>query len=312
MSVKNTFREIAIKMSTKQPQMVDSLLEEAPILEMLPLQESSEGLQHTYEEVVDVTGAGLVQLDDVLPEADVTTKLEKVDMSVIAAEMFVGEDKAKALGGPGPYFASKQPAVLRKTGMDTETSILYNNLRAYAIANDVGLTGSHAIDATGVGDTNYSIIAVKWAPGECTGLYSTEGFGRGAMLEALPLNGGNLYKNSAGVNGYGIRLKSYFGMLTANPRNISTIVNIDLENDKLPTASQIDDVLDNVRAQVGGSTWLYMHPKVYTALFKYKADSLELVVGDNDIRRIFNSWNGIPIITSYNFMGGDEPAVVAV
>lgn len=311
MAIKNTFREIAIKMSSKQPQMVDEMLEEAPILGMIPFQPTSDGLQHNYEKVNDVTGAGLVDLDAPLPEVDASTSLDKLDMGIIGGEMFVGEDKAKQLGGPAAYFAGKQDLVLKQTGMDAERSVLYNHLRAFAIENDTTLGGEHAFDAGGVGATNYSIIATKWSPGQISGLYDPAGFGRGTLMDVAPLNGGNLYKHpTKNINGYGIRMKSYFGMLTANKRYVSSVVNIDLENDKLPTETQLDDLIQSVRGQTGGSTFLYMHPKVYTALFQYKASSLELVVGDENINRTFMSWNGIPIMTSYNFMQGNEARVV--
>jgi hypothetical protein len=311
--VTNVFREVAIEYSDKQPKMVDQFLEDAPILEMIPFEETSHGLYNVYEELVDVQGAGLVDLDEALPVVNVDSKLASINLSVIGGEMYVGEDKAKQFGGPDAYFAKKQPAIMRKTGMDAEKSVLYNNLRAKAITS----AGEHKISAGGSANTNYSIIAVKWVPGETTGLFDPNGFGRGYLMDVKALNGGTLSKFSTttsdgrtvSINGYGVRMKSYFGMQLANARYVSSIVNIDLVNDKLPTEAQLDDLITSVRGQTGGSTWLYMHPKVYTALFKYKGDSLELTVGDTDIRRSFMTWNGIPIITSYNFLQGTEANV---
>ena len=309
MAFTNTFREISIAMATKQDKMVDQLLEEAPILEMIPVMPTSDGLQHKYEEVESVTGASLLELDDVLPTASASTSLKKVDMSVIGCKMEVGEDLAKAFGGPAAYFNMKQPMILKDTGADAEASIIYNSLRAYAITNDSSLAGTHVIDATGTGSTNYSILAVKWSEGECYGLYNEEGFGRKAMLEMEALSGGSVYLNSSGVAVYGVRLKSYFGMLLANARNVASIVNIDIANSKLPTSDQMDALIDCVRGQTGGSTWLYMHPKVATALQTYKTAKLNLFVGDDNIEHTFDAWNGIPILTSYNFKNGNEARV---
>lgn len=312
--VTDVFREIAIENSKKQPKMVDQLLEDAPILDMIPFEATSDGLFNVYEELVDVAGAGLVDLDEALPVVNVESKLEQVDLSVIGGEMFVGEDKARKFGGPEAYFARKQPTILRKTGMDLEKSILYNNVRAKALTSG----GDHKINAGGSSGTNFTILAIKWVPGETTGLYDPTGFGNGLLFDIKPLNGGNLSKfstttsdgRSVSINGYGVRMKSYIGMQLANARYVSGIFNIDLDSttQKLPTEAQIDDLIESVRGQVGGSTWLYMHPKVYSALFKYKGDSLELRVGD-DIVRSFMTWNGIPIITSYNFLRGTEANV---
>lgn len=314
----NTFRELAIEMSPKQPEMVDQLLEEAPILGMIPLEAASHGLFNVYEELDSVTGNGLVDMDDELPEVSSNTKLKQVDLSIIGGKQYVGEDKAKKFGGAGQYFAKKQPAIMKKTGMDAETSVLYNNLRAFSIENDSTLSGAHVFDAGGTESTNYSIIAVKWVPGEVTGLFDPDGFGRGLLMDIAPINGGELSNHTitteAGektILGYGVRYKSYFGMQTANARYVSSIVNIDIANDKLPTEKQIDNLITSVRGQMGGMTWLYMHPKVLTALYAYKASSLRTVTVTMDIDRTFEAWNGIPILPSYNFKDGTEARVTS-
>jgi len=307
MSIKDTFREIAIANSPKQPLMVDQLLEEAPILGSLPMSPSSNGFQHNYEEVEAVTGAGLVDMDEALPEVNSTTKLDKIDLSILGGTMKVGEDKAKAFGGPGNYFAQKQPLILKKSGMDAEQSILYNSIRAKALTTG----GDHQISAGGSNNTNYSILAVKWAAGETTGLFDPNGFGRGVLMDTMAINGGNVYEDSNGRLVYGMRMKSTIGMMLANERYVSSIVNIDIDSttQKIPTEMQIDALVESVRGQIGGGTVLYMHPKVLSQLYKYKASSLQLDVGNRDIDRSFNLWNGIPIITSYNFLEGTEANV---
>ena len=309
MSIKNTFREIALMISSKQPQMVDQILEEAPILEMIPYSPTTDGFQHNYEEIEEVTGAGIVDIDEALPEVDSHTSLKHVDLSILGGTMFVGEDKAIKMGGPQTYFARKQPLIMTKTGMDAEKTILYNNIRAYAIENDSGLTGSHVIDAGGTGTDNYSILAIKWSEGQTSGLYDPTGLGRGTLMDIQPLNGGSTFLKDSRIV-YGIRMKSYFGMLLANSRYVSSIVNIDLDQSSTtPTGANIDSLIETVRGQTGGNTWLYMHPKVFTALFKNKADNLEIRIGDMDINRTFAAWNGIPILTSYNFLEGTETRV---
>lgn len=317
MALKNTFREIAIANSPKQPVMVDQLLEEAPILELVPLEPASHGLWNVYEELDSVTGNGLVDMDDELPEVSSNSKLKQIDLSIIGGKHYVGEDKAKKFGGAGNYFSTKQSSIMKKTGMDAETSILYNNLRAFAITNDSSLSGSHVFDAGGTGSTNYSIIAVKWVAGETTGLFDPNGFGRGILMDIQAINGGELFEHSTtteegtkNILSYGVRYKSYFGIQLANARYVSSIVNIDITNDALPSEAQLDSLITSVRGQMGGNTWLYMHPKVLTALYKYKGASLRTTTDVLDNNRVFDAWNGIPILTSYNFKDGTEARVV--
>jgi len=319
MSIKNTFREVAINLSAKQPELVEFILEEAPILEMMPFYPTSSGINHVYEELNSVSGNGLVDLDAELPSLEYQSELKQTSLSVLGGLIEVGEDKARLWGGPGRYFGQRIPSHLKETGANTEQSILYNNLRASAIAAaaNTKLPGAadHKIDAQGAANTNYSIIAVKWEPGMISGLYDPAGFGRGMLFDMEPVSGGNVYltKESAyKALGYGMRLKSYFGMLTANPRNVASIVNIDIsdvdpDNWDLPTANQIDDLIQAVRGTTGGSTMLLMHPKVKTALNTYKAATLQTTVETTNFVRTFDAWNGIPIIQSYNFLQGTEP-----
>jgi hypothetical protein len=310
MSITNTFREIAIANSPKQTTMVDQLLEESPILGTIPMAPTSNGLQHQYEELESADAAGLLALDEALPKVDASSKLEKIDVSVLGGEMEVGQDKAKQFGSPGNYFAQKTPAILKASGQAAEKSILYNSIRAYALNNDAALSGEHVIDAGGSAGKNYSMLAVKWSSGDTTGLYDPNGFGRGVLMDQFPINGGNLYKDSTGRLVYGMAMKSYIGMQLANKRYVSSIVNIDLDVEAaIPTEAEIDSLIESVRGQQGGNTVLYCHPKVLTALYKYKASSLQTFNADDGVNRMINYWNGIPIMTSYNFLKATEPNV---
>ena len=320
MVVKNAFRELAIMQATKQPEVIDWLLEETPALEWMPFFPTNSGLNHVYEVLEAVTGAGVVDADSPLPSVNARTGLEQTSLGILGGEMEVGEDKAQAMGGASNVFLSRLPKILKKSGNDAETSVLYNNFRSQAIATRAAnqLTGAaqHAVGAGGTGTANYSIIAVKYEQGEVSGLYDPAGFGRGVMFDMEPINGGNTYhlRGQAGVLGYGMRLKSYFGVLTANPQNTATIVNIDLDLDDgefkaLPTAMMIDDMIDAVRG-TGGNTMLYCHPRVISALSNtYKLERLQMQSEERNFDTQINAWNGIPLIGTYNMKRGTEPTV---
>jgi hypothetical protein len=304
MSVNNAFREIAIENAAKQSVLIDSLLEESPILAGMPMEASTHGLSNVFEKITATTGAGMVDFDAPLGSMDATTELAQNDLSIIGGEMFVGEDKARKFGSATSYFDKKLPIALKQTGMDIEASILYNNLRAFTIEN------SKAVSAGGSSDTNYSIVAVTWTRGEVTGLYDAEGFGNGKVFDIQPINGGNLYKNSDGILGYGIRAKSYMGVQLANKRYLSSVVNIDLDS---ATPSPITDVMMDdllLKCRYNSSTKLYMHPRVLSYLQKYKGDKIQMSVSETDINRVVMRWNGIEIVTSYNFKDATETDVV--
>lgn len=299
----NTFREIAIQNAVKQTVLIDSLLEESPIIAGMPMEASTHGLSNVFEKITSVTGAGMVDMDAPLGTMDAKTELMQKDLSIIGGQMFVGEDMAKKFGGATAYFNKKLPLALKNTGMDIEASIIYNSLRAFTI--DEGKAES----AGGSSNINYSIVAVTWTRGEITGLYDAEGFGNGKVFDVSPINGGNLYANTDGVLGYGVRVKSYMGIQLANNRYVSSIVNIDLDS---ATPKPVTDVMmDNLllKCRNNTSTVIYMHPRVLTHLFTYKASKLMMNISDTNVNRVIAYWNGVPIVTSYNFLDALESNV---
>lgn len=315
MAIKNFFRDVAIANARKQTVMIDSVTEEAPILAGMPMEAATHGLRNVYESLKDVEGAQLVSLDDELPSINANGTLEYQDLGVLGGKIRVGEDKAKKFGGPASYFARKMPSILRQTGADTEKSFIYNNFLPYAKANgkeqDAGGTGG--------GSIYYSMFAVKWVPGEITGLYDPAGFGDGKVFDIMPVNGGNLYEH-VDTDGksklvYGQRIKSYTALQLANPRYVASIRNIDLTEDEssatgytaLPTEAMIRKMLVDVRANPA-NTRLYMHPIVKSALGAYKGSALQMVPSDLDRNTMIDAFDGIPIITSYNFTAGEAEA----
>jgi hypothetical protein len=312
MSEKKHFRELAIEQAPKQAVMVDAVTEDAPILAMIPMEAASNGFQNVYEEIKDIQGAQFVALDEELPDIGMDAELQYVDLSVLGGKQFVGEDKALKMGGAPAYFAKKLPSVLRETGAATETSILYNNIRAYAKANgkllDAGGTASGSM---------FSMLCVKWVAGETTGLYDATGFGNGKVFDMAPINGGNLYENSDGRLGYGQRIKNYLGIQLANDRYVSGIANIDLTPngsnasgfENLPTEQQIDEMLLQARAS-SGNTFIYCHPRVLNALNVYKGDKLQMPVVEGNMNRLIAFWNDIMFVTSWNFLETEATEVI--
>ncbi|NOQ31796.1 MAG: hypothetical protein GQ570_11800 [Helicobacteraceae bacterium] len=304
MSVNAIFRELAVENATKQTEMVDNLLEEAPFLAMMPMQPSTDGFSNVYEELSSVTGAGLVDIDDELPMIDSSSELKQTDLSILGGTMFVGEDKAMRFGGAGAYFNGKMPVIMNKTGEDLEKALIYNNFRAFAIDNN------KVIDALGVGSTNYSMLAVTWKSGVISGLYDPTSYGNGKIFDVKPLNGGELYEKEVDgkiINGYGVRIKSTLGVQLASDRYISGIVNIDIANSKTPTEAQLDEMLLNCRAN--GATKIYMHPALLTWMYNFKGDRMQMVTSESNVDRTVAMWNGIPIVTTYSFLKAAESKV---
>lgn len=304
--VKNVLREIAIRQAHKQPHIVDAITEDSPILAMLPMQPATHGIVNVYESILDIKGAALVDLDDELPEIYVDSALKQADLSVIGGTIYVGTDKAKKFGGPAAYFNYKTPTVMRQSAARIERSLYYDNFRKFAIDN------GKVIDAGGTGNANYSLVVVKWVPGENTGLYDANGFGSGKILETIPLSGGGVFKHNVDgkeVSVYGADLKTYFGLQLANPRYISSVVNITI-NPADGTTNLTSWMVNQAVAQArgtAGNTIIYCSPTLKTLLMSFK-EARYIMTQETDYNTIIDYWNGIPIVDSYNIINdGTEP-----
>lgn len=306
----DTLRTIALEKSRKQPKQIDALTEEAPILEQIPFAASTHDMWHVADELADVSAMGFVAMDAPLPAVDSTARLIRFDLAKMGGQIEVGEDKARQYGGKEKYFADKTAPVLKMAGMNTERTILYDNLRQYAVDRAAAGKGSRVYDAKGTGAANYSILAVRFEEGVCSGLYNPNGFGNGVLFDVQAINGGNLYKDDKGVLVYGVRLKCDLGMMLTGDRNVAAIVNIDLAAGKTPTEAMIDDLLADVRATSSGRTLLLMHPRVQSWLGRaFKGNRLDLRPADDNITRQVKAWEGVPLLTSYTFADGSESKV---
>lgn len=301
-----TLSEIAKHKAKKQPKQVDEILEETPILSRLRFEESTHDFHNVAEVVTEVTGASWAPMNGVLAKVDAATQLTKVDLAIMGGEIEVPEDTANQFGGKEAYFEKKLPKIHRKTGMNTERCVIYDNWQAYAIKS------GNAINAGAAADGVYSMYFVRLVPGEHGGLYSPIGFNQGTMLNVKALSGGELYKSQdpklAGVNVYGIRLKAYLGWQILNKRTCGAIFNI--TRDHLPTSAMIDDMLSDIRATTSGTSFIVCHQKVLNMLGeKYKESALQMGLADKEYNTQISRWNGIPLYTTYNMDDGTENMV---
>lgn len=304
-----TLNQLSVQFARVQPQQVDNITEDSPILKIIDFQPSTHPMHNVYRELNSVTGAGFVDLDSPLPGVGAKSIVKTVSLSSMGGEIAFGEDEAQMLGGRDRALAIQAPAVLKQSGSNAEYAILYNMIRAWALEN------GKKINAAGSANKNYCILAIKFIPGETGGLYSPNGFADGALLPFEWLNGGNLMKikrtiggDEKDINGYSGRFKNYFGFQIANSQSVCGIFNIDIAASKLPSATQIDDLLDNVRVN-NSSTFLLMHPTVASALKDMKRNKISINIGQVNDPINLENWEGVPIVKSYNFLKASEANV---
>lgn len=319
---KDSFREIALAQAPTQEKEIDALLEEAPFLAIIPYIPASNGLQHVWEELEYVEGAQVIDFDGEYPKVDATGSLDFTDLVKLGGIMTVGVDKAKKMGGHVAYFSKKSQPVIKKSGAEKETSLIYNTLIPYAKAN------GNEQSALGSANKNSSMVCVKLSAQEMCGLYDPTGFGDGKVFEIKLLNGGNEHlidvttvdENGDTVtkqtDGFAATLKSYTGFLAANKRNVATIRNIDVEEGptetgyvNLPSKPQMNKMVRTVRAN-GANTVIVTTPSVIDALSDAYASSItRMVMGEGDYRVELMAWRGIPFLATYNMKDATEANV---
>ena len=292
-----TLHEIAMQYAKKQPGIVDDLTEESPILEMMKWKAATHGLWNVAEKLTDITGPAFVKPDSPLPQMNTSSDLVHIDLHVLGGYMEVPSLRAKHVAGDWKkYFADKQAYILKKAGMDTEVQIVQENWLKAALED------GYVIDAGGSGDGFY-ILAVRFDESLNVGLYDPKQFDQGRLLQIdFPYDGAEHIlkgKGYEGVLGHSVVYRGNFGWQNLDAkRTVAAIVNI--TETKVPKPVDIDKILTEVRAKPG-NTYLIMSPyaKLY-AINNYKLEKVELVNSDNEAKTLIDTWNGIPIKTSYN------------
>lgn len=307
----STFKDIVIAECRKQEALVDPVLEDAPIFRTMPFMRASHALYNVYEEIKDVQGPVVTDIDGSLKSMSVSTGLKQSELKFLAGIATVPVDKAAAMGGADAYFERRIPVLLAEGMQNAEKDIIYNSFLKYAIDN-----GRYQ-KAGGSNDANYSIVCIRYNEGRNIGLMSPTLY-NGNTFDVSEILGGQQYPQTFVEGGqtvtrlvYGRVVKACVGVQLNMPKNIFAIVNIDPNagTPKVPTVRDIDDMVTEARADGNSSARLYMHPKMLNVLRASKTAALNLSVADTNFGNNITHWNGVPIITSHNFKNGTEPNV---
>ena len=307
----NTLNRLAINKGKKFVDQVDNITENAPVVKAMPFRQSSDQLWDVSAELKVVSSVGRVDLNAPLPEIQIADAMKQTQLNTFGAQMFVPEDTATLVGGPDKYFANNRTSFERQTGMDMEKNYIYQAFLPFALAQQKAGKAS-AQSAGGSANKNYSIIVARFDDVNFTGLFSPLMFKRDTFLDMEAINGGKMYINPDPdspwfkVLGYGLRMKSWLGVRMLSHRNIGAIVNIDLSGNGL-TIDLMEEALLQARVGEAGKSIIMCHPRVKNRLAKIgKTEFMQSNYGDKNVDFRFDTWSGVPIITSYNFMDGTE------
>jgi len=318
MSLTDMFVEKAIE-SGADKGVVNNLVRKTPLLMSMPSTATNNGRENLYEKVIDIDAIAQTELDAPLQSVSASSEVGREGLLHWSAKQEVGTGKLNELKTTAPaYFAKKASHVFGKTAQNLESTVMYQNIQAKAIANNKSgqpFAGTRVHNYGGTTAANYSIQCVTWDSETTTGLYSKDAFGsQGGVFDVAQIGNGN-YLDSNGVLVYGASYQMDFGVQLADPQNVTSIVNI--TNDATILADIVTNKLDYYMSLMleradatDGMTALYMHPELLVAIetaFVNSINETEFKMGDfnNKLR----TWQGIPIITSRNMYNGTEAKV---
>ena len=310
----NTLNQLSIGKAKTFVNQVDNITENAPVVKAMPFVAASDQLWDVSSEV-QMVGSGMnsVDLNAPLQEIQLADALKQTQLNIFGAKMFVPEDTAKLEGGPDKYFGKNRQSFERQTGMDVERNYIYNAFLPFALAQYAAGHTDCVQNAGGSGNTNYSLVVVRFDNTNMTGLYSPLCFKRDTFLDMSPINGGNLYENGDSsskyykVLGYGLRMKTYMGVRMLSYRNISAIVNIKLSAATPLTKAMVEKALLGARVGEAGKAMILCHPKVKLCLADIgKVQYMQSSYPEKGVDFRIDTWDGVPIVTSYNFVDGAE------
>lgn len=312
--MKNTLKDLAVFLQKKQQTVLNTLIEENPLIASVPMKAASHDLYNVYSKASSINGMQEVDYDEELPTVGISFELGQARLGKIGGTLAMPHDAAMEMGGYSKYANDRLPQIIAEAGNAQEVRIYYKGLLAKAIA-----TGNIMKAGGTTADKQYSMIAVHWDEGSTTGLYNAKDLSNGKLFAQLPLNNGAEYKVKDLNYAIGKEIASWiqFGLQLADDRYVKAIVNIEpsqnaTDEDKidgLPTGMQIDDLITSVRGDPS-NTIIYCHPALLRLLgLKYKLEKKTITDSSTNVTYTIAQWLDIPFITSHNIIWGKESVI---
>jgi hypothetical protein len=294
-----SLREVAQTYATARPEQIGNVVENCPVLDILPFYPTNRGLSHVYQKYADIIGAAFMKADGIPASAKADTNLKTEDLGILAFTIESGVDTLRQLypeagsdlqAALALHIALKGPLIMQKSAMNTE-SLIMQILTAYAVQEN------KAIDAGG-SSSGYAILATRFTQDNFCGLFNPNGFGQRALFTMVPKYGGGTYEKD-GKTMIGADFKCDIDVLLDNAKCIGAVVNIDSTHK--PTAENIEDIMADARIGQEGVSRLITHPMAMKYIRAIKGQALTMNVADTNVSRAVASWDGTLITPTYNF-----------
>lgn len=253
-----TFKEIVQAFSPDLAVPVDEITEGNPLFQTATFQESNRGMVHLYEKLEEVIAAEAIDFTDAYGNVDASFTLKDKSLAFFAGLHEVHTNVVdEAYGGSFmDYLAKKMPVIYQQTLNNISFDTYYSVLRPFAKAEN------KLLDAGGNSGENNSLFVCRWQEDQLTGLINGNwAQERGGVFIANMLSGGERYNTGDDKPKFGATIELPVGYLPANSKNISGIVNVDLDSISDEDLSRlVTKSITMARPGAGGRTVAYAHP----------------------------------------------------
>lgn len=278
------------------------------ILDTMQFNKSSHGAYDLVDVAAILPAGSFRKVNGGMAVSNGSSELDKIDLFPFGAIHQVDVAIIKDYpGGLSAYVKDKTILYAPGLAKSFETALIHGDDDGFKGLKEIATDNSKSTptNASGSGSDYSSIIAVKWDPGLCTGLFNEKPFKKGLFVPVI-LNGGKSvlvdeFDGAGAATGkklpvYQFSIEQNFGLKVIGETQIAVLTGIKDVDTYRPTKAMLDNLLDSIDAEAG-NTKLYMRRTTRTLLKELK--SVAYSNDDRSIERSVIAYDDIPIrITS--------------
>ena len=288
------------------------LIKKSGILQTMYFVKSSNGAYDIADVAATLPSGEFRKINAGITPSDMDSEMLQIDLFPFSALHQV--DKAiaeKYKGGLNQYIKDKSPGYAEGLGQGFAAQCIYgwgSDANGFEGLRQIAIKNSKVVDtySSGTGNTYSCILAVKWDRNVCTGLFDETDMKAGKIFVPVIENNGKVVwvadPNDATKKKpvYQFATESFFGMKVLSISNVAVLLGVENVTNYKPTAADLDAILDMVKAEEDGSTFLYMNRTSRGLIDDLKTEKLQLGAKDTEFEARLKTFHGIPIMIDEN------------
>jgi len=301
-----TIQQLAAEAKSPQVPIVENLIKALGVLETAQAGFSSDYLRHEYNVAAEDPSAAVRAVNGSIISSSGREILASITLPEISSLVEVDKSIVKKYGSIEAYLnqPNRQTAYIRKILQTLDQAMIYGNDATFGVAG--AFRGFHQIakanskvtkQCGGTTGSRTSMFCVHWSPDEIQAVIPQ--IVNGLLVQAELLGGGTLQAPTASESTkarelvYGANYWINAALQAGHDYGIAAITQIDSTH--IPTAADIDALIDAVKGMADGMTFLYMNRTGRRYLRTLKA-TMFVDTSNTSFNTQIAEWNNIPVI----------------